>query len=1816
MRESQVALSDTRVWGGKYILKDYDISDAEIDAYLWFCRQLTRELAPQGSHFIPIREPDEAKSPDNEEKVNALTSDELPAKRSRRPPVSPSASLAIPSKTATSFRLRPLESDEQALEFLHQAKYNISFAKFLLLSLHGVGIESDAMEVSKRLATIQGEVSAANGSRSAKSFTEDEDKHDGSPREDDHDEDETTFGELQRSSNVKKWLATAKATIAGKIPPTRRMLISLQRELEKQLYGRTDMKLATTLKDLSVQLSSKLNAVDEWIANAHDAASLLKPDTHWTLEELQDLINSAPSGVKLAELTCLQTLYEECLAVKLEATTALEQVTHLKVINALFKRVERMPIEMPELRELERRAIRASEYAEKIRALVPCSEYWQTMGGRRGAAIAASMSTDWKPQCLETLRELRDETLSNYVTFRELAVLEHFIAKTHGWMARINSALESNADVKKLLELVKEADTLPLDVSKERAQLDEQLKRMQQCIAKVKSAVPRQSKTRGAGLEVQKMEIETLRDLKEEAASIGIKPNEVEEMGRVLELADNWKLKVESLLNNVETVDIATLEELLDEVDEIPVLMTEEDLVRAHIRSHYCCEKATKALDDKVELDTLLRHSQELGSIRREINGIAGNSSSLTETKAVEAKLRKAITQAQIWTTRVHFICRIDEPDPRPSNKGKRKKKYRVPKKKLHGPFASSERISFKEFSELYEEGKTLPVNVSRLLQAMEDLETEFSPLRLELAEYLRRSRQREAESLVVTPASERCLQRRDPVLGGGETEGNGAKGEHKADGDVDMETEPKSAGERKSPTLNLGAQSTLAGTGSPKTEHSSSENGSSSVTAQPTKQMALKSGLPLEAAGGEKHLSDAQTSPMEISDATRLSAHEEGQTIEPVQAPVASDATPTPVEGENQAGGDTSRASSSNGDGKVFYELSELEEKLEMCQMFAVKTEEEALFEEAVQRTREWVKTSSRICQTTQVEDMSSLAAGSDGFPSIESTAELIAVADSLMIDPTHFVVELESVLTAMRKWSAQAESVCLMYSNAAKLAAVKKREIAKAASSAKTDTAMENGETQNGREAVVVSDRRTRHKGKKESKSAAPVDKDQRDRALGIAPHSEETLAKFEASDLEISDRVKDTFGVGLGAPNALQLRFLDCKTPLKDNSSVEPVLSIDGEQSQIGDTLFGPDFANVVVAARVFAAQLERAGVSVVVKGQKSVRLALWLAEVSVWLEAVETCKVRRSPISIDAARNLIAEGMCLLHGEMVPGTESKASSTTPDLLTILGIMHASPNLPEAVLPFGRLGVGAEDLTDLEPREDNSNTEDVSNADGTLSHKVALQLCELREMASKALSWDKFAQRKLSQVKSIEDMLALRLLLEDKRALGVIVETPSEVSVLSEMSRLHRWLAKVRPFLARERGYKAPSLALVESYVQEAGKLKVTPPELKLVRGFLKDAKTWVTNVRKATQKSSGSREEHQELLNTAKTIPLDLTEYSSALDQATQLYCVCRRPFSDIMVECSDCSNWYHIKCINVTPSNARRIGRYVCPKCYLTRSVVAHSVLAKAAIARVRIGYSARKGSSEHPTSSTEILPSGVESWEQQSFQFLERLHAWVRETEKLFEPPCSTDDEAFAATYAEYGGDEKSSEFEMCADGIQIRDALQFRNWANSLRAALPKDQSLPSLTDLSNVVRLAGENPILKSHPYQLFWAQALRRARSWGSRARAVLRSGPTVDKSITIRDCEDLLEIVRYIPVHLLEEKSINACLEDGANRYCTCKLFNDGNFMINCDICEGWYHGHCVNVTQAVGEKLNSYTCPNCAANNGEPYRYPRPTLTDN
>lgn len=68
--------------------------------------------------------------------------------------------------------------------------------------------------------------------------------------------------------------------------------------------------------------------------------------------------------------------------------------------------------------------------------------------------------------------------------------------------------------------------------------------------------------------------------------------------------------------------------------------------------------------------------------------------------------------------------------------------------------------------------------------------------------------------------------------------------------------------------------------------------------------------------------------------------------------------------------------------------------------------------------------------------------------------------------------------------------------------------------------------------------------------------------------------------------------------------------------------------------------------------------------------------------------------------------------------------------------------------------------------------------------------------------------------------------------------------------------------------------------------------------------------------------------------------------------------------------------------------------------------------------------------------------------------------------------------------------------------------------------------------------------------------------------------------------------------------ISEFICNECqhARDTQELYCLCrKPYDESQFYICCDKCQDWFHGRCVGILQSEADTIDEYICPNCQRN---------------
>jgi hypothetical protein len=100
-----------------------------------------------------------------------------------------------------------------------------------------------------------------------------------------------------------------------------------------------------------------------------------------------------------------------------------------------------------------------------------------------------------------------------------------------------------------------------------------------------------------------------------------------------------------------------------------------------------------------------------------------------------------------------------------------------------------------------------------------------------------------------------------------------------------------------------------------------------------------------------------------------------------------------------------------------------------------------------------------------------------------------------------------------------------------------------------------------------------------------------------------------------------------------------------------------------------------------------------------------------------------------------------------------------------------------------------------------------------------------------------------------------------------------------------------------------------------------------------------------------------------------------------------------------------------------------------------------------------------------------------------------------------------------------------------------------------------------------------------------------ALSDARSWANKCK---KSGLETG-SAPIAVLKGLMDDYDRLSIAMPEEFD---ALKQAICGYCICRRPYEG-FMIGCDTCDEWYHGSCIGITEAQGEKIEKFVCVRCS-----------------
>ncbi|KAI8583625.1 hypothetical protein K450DRAFT_222031 [Umbelopsis ramanniana AG] len=311
----------------------------------------------------------------------------------------------------------------------------------------------------------------------------------------------------------------------------------------------------------------------------------------------------------------------------------------------------------------------------------------------------------------------------------------------------------------------------------------------------------------------------------------------------------------------------------------------------------------------------------------------------------------------------------------------------------------------------------------------------------------------------------------------------------------------------------------------------------------------------------------------------------------------------------------------------------------------------------------------------------------------------------------------------------------------------------------------------------------------------------------------------------------------------------------------------------------------------------------------------------------------------------------------------------------------------------------------------------------------------------------------------------------------------------------------------------------------------------------------------------------------------------------------VFCICRSSESGLMIECDTCGEWYHGNCVRVSRREAKAQTSYVCPVCSITAP------------------FSDRP----HLEEFEELLQEADQRWFATSeYTILQSLVARVarfREEVRNFcrsKPQLGVEDVPDIRNYLR----------KLMGIDVYLQDETEFLS--EKMRVLSPP----PALTTgkrLSNAGRKTsidrprgGKKPMGSSqHP---------RNRKSSDTSISFKNESDDDDDPSyepIARQQQQSPLQShssLQRLPYHDVNHAKVTQPKDEveDSQVYCLCRRrVSDAknNSMIQCDVCEDWFHLDCVNLSSTVVDRIGKYMCPACSHSRHLTYPYGQVRMLD-
>lgn len=395
--------------------------------------------------------------------------------------------------------------------------------------------------------------------------------------------------------------------------------------------------------------------------------------------------------------------------------------------------------------------------------------------------------------------------------------------------------------------------------------------------------------------------------------------------------------------------------------------------------------------------------------------------------------------------------------------------------------------------------------------------------------------------------------------------------------------------------------------------------------------------------------------------------------------------------------------------------------------------------------------------------------------------------------------------------------------------------------------------------------------------------------------------------------------------------------------------------------------------------------------------------------------------------------------------------------------------------------------------------------------------------------------------------------------------------------------------------------------------------------------------------ATSSSAAADAPSGEAAPEASTPAADAADEEEAGDGEEEdeggLYCICQEPYNSrrLMLGCDKCDQWFHASCVNVSKAQAKESKEFTCPACadylgvpYAFRAVV-HSVPTPSLLSVAFVVNRAHEMRAAHGrvvSAEYDQLEKVLELVSRRQTCFIERI------AQAMGGPVAA----------ARLGGPQHDfSWVDAFSQTFGVRDNLAWaRSWLVWCRKSQqlltssepPSEQALmkhiaavpitkvapPDAVELALLQALGGGltqllentgNALLRALAQKMPSQEAV--AQSLANRAK-LLQKQHTQRQQMQADVTQKLNSMpVPPIPVAAMmppkaepapvkKQEEAPAADDEVQELFCLCRTpYQEGDFMLACDGCDGWFHPRCIGLMGPALEQAqaaDSWRCSQC------------------